>query len=549
LWLLGGTQLALYAVILYLTLSFTFDAEERPILPVVGLFVAATLCYFAALTVVLPLRENAPGLWSVVLFAALGRLLLLPSLPILEIDFYRYLWDGRVTLSGHNPYHYSPSQIDDAADDDAPSAELAGLVALSRQSPAVQTMFKRVHWRAVPTVYPPAAQALFATAAWLTPTTAPPEVHVLTLKALLLLFDLGTLGVLIALLQHLRLPPVWSLAYAWCPLVLKEVANSGHLDTIAVFFTTSAVYLLVRCASLLGAGVAGASLGLGVLSKSYPIVLVPVVAALLWARFRTRALLPLALAACVVVAGYLPFLAPASGDQPHHPGSGLGTFLSEWESNDLLFMLVYDNLRLSASDTTAWHVLMPHGWRATLQHDLLDPAHEALGLPLKTNPAFLLTQMLMGLALGVLCGRWAGQVLEKPEPLRFLRAAFLTLAWGWLLSSAQNPWYLLWCLPLMLFAGRVSWFLLTGLVWLYYARFWLDALPWDRRPLTEGDVAWLEFAPFLLALAVEAWWRRNDKRAGRAGGVNPLSEACGDGALPQGANARRSPDLRLAGEV
>ena len=50
---LGGVQLALYAAVLVLSYGFKFGAEDRPILAVVGLFVAATLAYFAALAMVL----------------------------------------------------------------------------------------------------------------------------------------------------------------------------------------------------------------------------------------------------------------------------------------------------------------------------------------------------------------------------------------------------------------------------------------------------------------------------------------------------------------
>ena len=34
--------------------------------------------------------------------------------------------------------------------------------------------------------------------------------------------------------------------YVLNPLVLKEIANSAHLDSIAVFFVTLAVYLMCR---------------------------------------------------------------------------------------------------------------------------------------------------------------------------------------------------------------------------------------------------------------------------------------------------------------
>jgi hypothetical protein len=38
----------------------------------------------------------------------------------------------------------------------------------------------------------------------------------------------------------------WSLAYAWCPLAVKEVANTGHLDSIPVFLTVLAVHFGVK---------------------------------------------------------------------------------------------------------------------------------------------------------------------------------------------------------------------------------------------------------------------------------------------------------------
>ena len=36
--------------------------------------------------------------------------------------------------------------------------------------------------------------------------------------------------------------------YAWCPLVIKEIANSGHLDALAYFLATLAIYLAASAA-------------------------------------------------------------------------------------------------------------------------------------------------------------------------------------------------------------------------------------------------------------------------------------------------------------
>ena len=161
---------------------------------------------------------------------------------------------------------------------------------LSRASETVTTIFQRVHHREVPTVYPPAAQWVFAAAAALTPSDASCWTHVLVLKIGFVAFDLGTMLVLVGLLRRLQMPTTWCLAYGWCPLVIKEVANSGHLDVVAVFFTTLALYLLrainrPACRehqrpALAATLAAGLALGIAVLAKSYPIILLPVVGAL-----------------------------------------------------------------------------------------------------------------------------------------------------------------------------------------------------------------------------------------------------------------------------
>jgi len=40
------------------------------------------------------------------------------------------------------------------------------------------------------------------------------------------------------LLRDIGMSPDWADALGWCPLALKEFANTDHLDAIAVFFTT-----------------------------------------------------------------------------------------------------------------------------------------------------------------------------------------------------------------------------------------------------------------------------------------------------------------------
>ena len=74
---------------------------------------------------------------------------------------YRYLWDGRVVLSGLNPFHHTPAEIDRLGPESAADSALGRLWRLSGRSVPVRTIFERVHHREVPTIYPPASQAVF----------------------------------------------------------------------------------------------------------------------------------------------------------------------------------------------------------------------------------------------------------------------------------------------------------------------------------------------------------------------------------------------------
>src|SRR5688572_25613020 len=76
-----------------------------------ALFSAAFACY--ALAVRAALRQGHDGakpvLRVVLGFAILFRLTFLFASPALSNDLYRYLWDGRQTLAGMNPFSEAPA--------------------------------------------------------------------------------------------------------------------------------------------------------------------------------------------------------------------------------------------------------------------------------------------------------------------------------------------------------------------------------------------------------------------------------------------------------
>jgi len=238
----------LYGAVSFLSWSFDYHSSpaDRPIVLVLLLLAAAFVLYLIAIRLAVRAAQDkrlvGVVLWSSLLF----RATLLPSVPIQEIDIYRYLWDGAVTAAGVSPFRYSPQQARSAALSDGASSELDELVRLRESDPALAEILRRVHYGHLPTIYPPTSQAVFALSAWTTPADASVLGRVFVMKGWLLTFDMATLVVVLALLRTCRLPLGLSVAYAWCPLLLKEVANSGHLDTIAVCLTTAAVYLVAR---------------------------------------------------------------------------------------------------------------------------------------------------------------------------------------------------------------------------------------------------------------------------------------------------------------
>jgi hypothetical protein len=180
-------------------------------------------------------------------FAVALRFALVFGAPFLSDDMYRYVWDGKVQMAGINPYRFIP---------DAP--ELAGL----RDAGIFPHINRRTY---APTIYPPAAQLTFLFAYLVGGGT------VLGTKLVMVACDLATVGMLGVLLGRLGEDPRKVVVYAWHPLVCWEVAQSGHVDAVAVALIVGTIMAAERSKRALS----GALLGLAALVKVYPLLLVP----------------------------------------------------------------------------------------------------------------------------------------------------------------------------------------------------------------------------------------------------------------------------------
>ena len=255
------------------------------------------------------------------LFWAVGfRLCGLIGGPFYEDDFYRYLWDGYRFATAGTPYGAAPEDffIDPAV-------------------PAVfQGVLDGVNYPELPTIYAPVTQVVFLVAYWIEPAS------VAVLQAILIAVDLGAIALL------LRLAPARNvLLYAWCPLVVKEIAFTAHPDGIGVCLLLGAIVL---AGNPVGASSrptptgsedrpravernrrfwpAAALLGLAVATKTFAVVLAPLV--LVRARPKHWALF-----VATAAAAYLPFVVMGGSDL-----LSLGVFARDWEFNSAVFALL-----------------------------------------------------------------------------------------------------------------------------------------------------------------------------------------------------------------
>ncbi|VAX40401.1 hypothetical protein MNBD_PLANCTO02-2425, partial [hydrothermal vent metagenome] len=93
LWLtiLGVLSCLLYEGIIWKTL---------PIPVMLSFFTAAFIVYLISIFIAVRAKQQSLIVATIWGFAIAFRFLLLFSEPILEIDIYRYLWDGRVVTAG-----------------------------------------------------------------------------------------------------------------------------------------------------------------------------------------------------------------------------------------------------------------------------------------------------------------------------------------------------------------------------------------------------------------------------------------------------------------
>jgi len=448
-WVFWGGLVALVAWsvgLAWLSGSFAYERgiRDKPVGMFVALQMTAGAVYLIVLLAVRRCPATAGPLMAITGVGLLMRLAQFGAVPVLEDDFYRYLWDGAVTANGHNPYAYAPEDVRLARD--GVPADLSSLAAAS--GPVID----RVNHPWLRTIYPPTAQAAFAVAYWISPF------DLLGLRLVWLGLDLAVLGLLLALLRPGPSRGFGAAVYWLNPVLVKEVFNAGHMELVLLVALVAALTAVKYGLHRTG----GFVLGLAAGAKVWPVLWLPLVLRHGW-RSWCRGLGVLAAFAVPAAVISLPILFGRLDAD-----SGFTAYARRWQMNDSAYLLVHELAKLVSAEN-----------------------------------AQLLARLVI--AAVVLSAIAYGARRFRAGFDGLVNSVTVVTAVLFLLSPTQFPWYFLWLVPLLALRPIWSLLALTVTLPLYYLRFPLNAD--GHAAWFDYGIVWIEFVPIWLLLAWELWRR------------------------------------------
>lgn len=274
-------------------------------------FLPVFLGSFTVYSFVMWSKPSGRRLTEWLLFALAFRAFLVPYLPNLSDDFYRFIWDGHLVLQGLNPLERLPM-------------DWMALPLEQRPSGLSEGLFKELNSQQYFTVYPPVNQLVFSFSVWCFPDTIWAAVAVM--KSVFLLAEIGSIWIIWKLLQHWQRPTHWVLWYALNPLILLESFHNLHFEILMVFFLLAGLWLLVQHRFFLS----GILMALSVATKLLPLMFFPFLLRRLW--FRKFAWWSLGVILLLAVT-FVPFLAGSI----ENLGDSLGLYFQHFEYNGGLY--------------------------------------------------------------------------------------------------------------------------------------------------------------------------------------------------------------------
>lgn len=368
-------------------------------------------------------------LYLVFTIGLIARLILIPTEPVLEDDFNRYLWDGAVTANGVNPYKYPPEWFiqQDTLRKTVPSI----LYTLADSSGYV---IERVNHPHIRTIYPPVAQITFALAYWIKPWSTQ------YYKVILLFFDLIVFFLLLIILRKMLLPTVFISIYWLNPVLLHEIFNAGHMDILMYPFILAGILYLLSNQTI--KSVSFFSIAAGV--KIWPIIFIPFVLKKSLKNKR-KLIAAAAVSAGILIIILIPILLSKLDDS-----LGFVTYTKNWSNNDAVFQI----LKLIIKEII----------------DFFDISYRCYHCITRWVVALLFLALLIYFLKG-----------KEIDNKAIITKYFYLVAVMYLISPTQFPWYYTWILPILAIKPRLSFVAYTILLPLYQLKYNYEFLVWIQH--------------------------------------------------------------------
>jgi hypothetical protein len=256
------------------------------------------------------LFNDYPILWMAIAF----RFIFIFSLPELSDDFYRFIWDGLLSVQEVNPYLQKPVEV------------LQMTFATDRGFTA--DFFNRLNSPEYYTVYPAFSQYLFMISAYI--GNGNMLGSVIVLRVFILIAEIGTIVLLSKLLYLINISRKAVLLYALNPLVIIELTGNVHIEAIMIFFIVAAIYQLQKGKWIYSA----IFMAFAICTKLIPLLLLPILIPLMGAKKSVKYFMVVGLS-CLLL--FYPYI---SEDTILHIGSSVGLYFQNFEFNASIYYII-----------------------------------------------------------------------------------------------------------------------------------------------------------------------------------------------------------------
>lgn len=240
------------------------------------------------------------------------RLLTLFSIPLMSDDYFRFLWDGAMSLQAVNPLEMTPEEFKKT----------------NALSPYLNSLFEGMNSPTYFTVYPPLNQGVFYLANLLSGESV--FGGVVIIRLFLIVSEVFVYKGIVKLLKKLKFDSKWSVLYWLNPMVIMELSGNLHMESIMIAgFLWTIIFLNEK--QLIPAAIA---LALSVNGKLHTLMFIPLILSFIGGKSFIKFICFFSLAMLISI---IPFV---SLDFILNLSQSLNLYFQSFEFNASIFYLI-----------------------------------------------------------------------------------------------------------------------------------------------------------------------------------------------------------------